>query len=71
MSETSIEPHAKFPTFCSECGRRNQYWVDGTYGCSAGHIYAYTNDSIIWWKTVDGVRKMGDSKEAEGDGSVC
>jgi len=59
--------HLAFPSRCQKCFRdgkeeRNEYWADGTYGCKHGHVYAYTNDGIIWWKTV-GVRQVDDQKE--------
>lgn len=69
MSDTlrGTPNHLAFPSRCQDCFRegkeeRNEYWADGTYGCKHGHVFAYTNDGIIWWKAIGDIHEGGEKE---------
>lgn len=52
MSGRMVTNHLQLPSLCKECGERNYYWLDGTYGCKNGHVIAHRNiekEYSSWW----------------------
>lgn len=48
--DSIVWSHMSLPRDCEVCGKPNQYWCDGTYGCENGHVEAHTKDGVIWWR---------------------
>ena len=46
MTFKFVENHLHLPSLCM-CGSKNQYWVNGTYGCERGHVYARVKKTWI------------------------
>jgi len=58
MELIAIKNHLFLPHRCKKCGEKNEYWLDGTFGCINGHIVASKLDkefSLYYWGDV---RKM-------------
>ena len=55
MSPKLLTNHLLLPGTCRKCGKRNYYWLDGTYGCENGHIYARHDPSLDYsqWEWVE------------------
>lgn len=56
----------RLPSRCPDCGEKNELWFDGTYGCTNGHVMAYSgDDGIFWWMPESKVLKKLDSLKAD------
>jgi len=49
MTKKKLVKHFELlPRRCKLCFQPNEIWLDGTYGCQNGHVYAH-EDGYVWY----------------------